>query len=114
MELVHARNVRFLYKAILKLHRGLPKELQIIGNGYVRDEFKRHKSCTPHETELFISEWTKYAVSLAEQLKLKGVNMKQFGVQLDEDRIEQMRDDQLYQLYELMVAAKGENAIEHQ
>lgn len=40
----HARRVQILYKSILKLHRGLPAEIQELGNNYVRDEFKRHKN----------------------------------------------------------------------
>ncbi|KAG7189222.1 hypothetical protein KM043_008785 [Ampulex compressa] len=61
-----------LYKTILRLHRGLPVELQPLGNNYVRDEFRRHKSCTQEETIVFLDEWTEYAVSLAKQLGLRG------------------------------------------
>ncbi|XP_049954789.1 succinate dehydrogenase assembly factor 3, mitochondrial-like [Schistocerca serialis cubense] len=88
----HTRcDVRFLYKVIIKLFKGLTEELQIVGYGYVRDEFKRHRS---------------YAVSITEQLKLKGIILEQFGAQLYEDGIDQVRAGQLYQLYELMTAAK--------
>lgn len=54
----HVRRVRLLYKTILKLHRGMPPELQILGNNYVKDEFRRHKKCKPNEAELFMSEWS--------------------------------------------------------
>lgn len=54
----HIRRVRSLYKTILKLHKGLPEELQIIGNSYAKDEFKRHKKCNPAETTVFMDEWT--------------------------------------------------------
>lgn len=54
----HTQKVRLLYKTILKLHRGMPPELQIIGDNYVKDEFKRHKKCTPDEAEIFIKEWS--------------------------------------------------------
>ncbi|KAJ8969346.1 hypothetical protein NQ317_011041 [Molorchus minor] len=63
---------KILYKTILKLHRGLPSEMQIIGTNYVRDEFKRHKSCNSNEAEIFINEWACYALTLADQLGLKG------------------------------------------
>lgn len=52
------QRVRTLYKLILRLHRGLPEELQIIGTNYTRDEFKRHKKCNPQEANIFMSEWT--------------------------------------------------------
>lgn len=54
----HVQRVRVLYKLILKLHRGLPEELQIIGTNYARDEFKRHKKCAPQEAAVFMNEWT--------------------------------------------------------
>jgi len=46
-----------LYKTILKLHRGLPTELQVMGNSYARDEFKRHKTCNVAEASAFMVEW---------------------------------------------------------
>lgn len=58
MNYTHAQKVRILYKNILKLHRGLPKELQILGSNYTRDEFKRHKKCNEKEAEIFMNEWT--------------------------------------------------------
>ena len=58
MTYTQLQKVRILYKLILKLHRGLPKELQLIGTNYARDEFKRHKKCPPHEANIFMKEWT--------------------------------------------------------
>jgi len=57
-ELNHIRKVRLLYKTILRLHRGLPKELQELGQKYVQDEFRRHKNCNPKEAQTFMFEWT--------------------------------------------------------
>lgn len=54
----HVQRVRLLYKTILRLHRGLPKELQELGQTYVRDEFKRHKNCNAKETQIFMLEWS--------------------------------------------------------
>lgn len=34
----HARRVRTLYKSILRLHRGLPVEIQELGNNYAKGE----------------------------------------------------------------------------
>lgn len=58
MSFTHVQKVRLLYKTILKLHRGLPKELGILGTNYTRDEFRRHKSCGHKEAEIFLQEWT--------------------------------------------------------
>jgi Complex1_LYR-like len=74
----HVRRVRTLYKSIMKLHRGLPAELQALGNNYAKgelisevfcilinntkspDEFKRHKDLKTEapEVTVFMFEWT--------------------------------------------------------
>lgn len=54
----HTQRVRILYKTILKLHKGLPEELQILGTNYIRDEFKRHKKVNTMEADIFVNEWT--------------------------------------------------------
>lgn len=53
----HVQRVRILYKSILKLHRGLPTEVQELGNQYVRDEFKRHKTLKESDDQLKIFMW---------------------------------------------------------
>lgn len=58
MTYTYTQKVRFLYKSILKLHRGLPEDLQILGTNYTREEFKRHKKCNQKEAEIFMNEWT--------------------------------------------------------
>lgn len=58
MSFTNQQRVRILYKTILRLHRGLPQELQILGTNYTKDEFKRHKSCNAEEAEVFVNEWT--------------------------------------------------------
>lgn len=42
----------------------MPEELQLLGNNYARDEFKRHKKCNETEAKIFMVEWTNYAVFL--------------------------------------------------
>lgn len=98
------QKVKTLYKLILKLHRGLPKELQIIGTSYARDEFKRHKSCTPTEADIFMREWTNYAITLASQLGMKSTNV---GDELPSELIDNLSDEQVVQLHELMEAAQA-------
>ncbi|XP_015604622.1 succinate dehydrogenase assembly factor 3, mitochondrial [Cephus cinctus] len=108
ISLTHVQRIRLLYKTIMKLHRGLPMEIQPLGNNYVRDEFRRHKTCNPAEAQIFMTEWANYAMTLADQLGLRGVHTaKPIGQDLNIKDVEELRDEQIYQLYELMVAATG-------
>ena len=50
--------VRALYKAILRLHRGLPLQMRALGDQYVKDEFRRHKDVPVPEAQIFMNEWT--------------------------------------------------------
>lgn len=54
----HTSRIRVLYKAILRLHRGLPLELRALGDQYVKDEFKRHKDCDKQFIPTFVGSWT--------------------------------------------------------
>ncbi|XP_029044495.1 succinate dehydrogenase assembly factor 3, mitochondrial [Osmia bicornis bicornis] len=104
----HTQRVRILYKTILRLHRGLPVEIQPLGNSYVRDEFRRHKNCDEVAALTFLNEWTDYAVMLAKQLGIKGPHTaKPLGQDLKQEDLDKFRDEQVYQLYELMNAATG-------
>ena len=55
--LTHVQRVRLLYKTCLRLHRGLPTQMQIIGDAYVKDEFKRHKAADQMQTKAFMEAW---------------------------------------------------------
>ncbi|EPB69565.1 ACN9 family protein [Ancylostoma ceylanicum] len=48
----------YLYKRILRLHYGLPPPARLMGDTYVKDEFRRHKDASPEHTAVFINEWT--------------------------------------------------------
>ena len=54
----HTSRVRVLFKAILRLHRGMPQELKALGDQYVKDEFRRHKDADPQFVPVFMNEWT--------------------------------------------------------
>ncbi|XP_063698980.1 succinate dehydrogenase assembly factor 3, mitochondrial [Culicoides brevitarsis] len=104
----HVQKVRLLYKTILRLHRGLPPELQVLGNEYTREEFKRHKNCSPMEAQTFMSTWAGYAIDLAGQLGIRGKPPTgKIGKEIDPELLENMRDEQVAQLYELLKASKG-------
>lgn len=56
--LQHRVTVLRLYKTILRLHRSLPDELRELGNQYVREEFRRHKTAEPQYVTNFMVEWS--------------------------------------------------------
>ncbi|XP_045469701.1 succinate dehydrogenase assembly factor 3, mitochondrial [Harmonia axyridis] len=107
----HLRQVRLLYKVILKLNRGLPSALKELGNTYVRDEFKRHKNCDQDQAKIFMTEWTNYALDLSNQLGVKGIKegLSGVGKSLTEEELEKFNDDQILQLYDLLTAAKSKD-----
>ncbi|XP_059140275.1 succinate dehydrogenase assembly factor 3, mitochondrial-like [Physella acuta] len=100
----HVIKIRALYKALMKLHRGLPLEFQQIGNSYVRAEFQAHKSAQAENAEIFVREWTKYYVTLAKQLGAVKKN-QELGLHLSPEMLENFSDEQLGQLYELFKEA---------
>ncbi|KZR98715.1 Succinate dehydrogenase assembly factor 3, mitochondrial [Daphnia magna] len=103
----HVQRVRLLYKTILRIHRGLPLEIKAIGDQYVKDEFKRHRKCQPHEINPFMTGWVDYAVTLSKQLSVSQLKKKSpiLGRHLTQEELETFKDDQVYQLHELMQEA---------
>ncbi len=91
-----------LYRHILRLHRLLPSEMRIIGDNFVKPEFKRHSKVTDHAIlETFYTEWASYSEFLFKQsVKANSVG-KSFGAKIDLKRLSQFNDDQLYNLMEL-------------
>ncbi|MBW04445.1 Succinate dehydrogenase assembly factor 3, mitochondrial, partial [Eschrichtius robustus] len=57
MSVRHVSRVRALYRRILLLHRVLPPDLKALGDQYVKDEFRRHKTVGSDEAERFLQEW---------------------------------------------------------
>lgn len=82
------------------MHRGLPSDFRLLGDSYCRDEFKRHKGCSKAEADVFLGEWTSYAITLAKQLS-KRTAFQSFGVDLKEDQLDDFKAEQVVQLYEL-------------
>ncbi|XP_007440973.1 succinate dehydrogenase assembly factor 3, mitochondrial [Python bivittatus] len=104
----HVFRVRTLYKKILQLHRVLPPELKALGDQYVKDEFRRHKSISLQEAQNFLQEWENYAMMLwqqANQHAQNATNQPHFGAHLSEEKLNALRDEQLGQLQELMQEA---------
>lgn len=95
-----------LYKLILRLHCGLPKEVHLIGDEYVKDEFRRHKNASPEKVALFLKEWTRYCMVLSKQLSSRGIAKGIIGINLDSSLLDHLQSEQLLQLYKLKLEAK--------
>ncbi|XP_004677170.1 PREDICTED: succinate dehydrogenase assembly factor 3, mitochondrial [Condylura cristata] len=104
----HVLRVRTLYRRILALHRVLPPDLKALGDQYVKDEFRRHKTVGSDEAQRFLQEWEAYAEMLWQQANENRQNSTEkacFGTTLPEERLNDFRDEQIGQLQELMLEA---------
>jgi len=66
----------------------------------VRDEFKRHKQANEVQAVIFMSEWTKYYVTLANQMG-RDAKKRPLGEGLTEEKLNEFTEEQIGQLYEL-------------
>nr|XP_040045415.1 succinate dehydrogenase assembly factor 3, mitochondrial [Gasterosteus aculeatus aculeatus] len=102
----HVSSVRSLYKRILVLHRFLPIDLRALGDQYVKDEFRRHKGASAEEAKGFMSEWKNYKDTLQTQVLESAGGQKRsvkFGANLSDGTLGSFQEDQIGQLYELML-----------
>ena len=119
--LTHVQRVRILYKTCLRLHRGLPTQMQIIGDAYVKDEFKRHKKIdNPAQIASFMEAWAvrislsisvnsfdfcpfqKYALTISQQIDAKqSAYGGSIGEALKAEDLDLFTGEQLAQLFEL-------------
>lgn len=77
-----------------------------VTNSYAKEEFKRHKDASEAHSQLFMKEWTKYYVTLSNQIG-RDARKRPIGKQLDEQLLDEFADDQLVQLHELYKELKG-------
>ncbi|XP_039977486.1 succinate dehydrogenase assembly factor 3, mitochondrial isoform X1 [Xiphias gladius] len=108
----HVSRVRSLYKRILVMHRFLPIDLRALGDQYVKDEFRRHKRSSPEEVKSFMTEWEQYKDTLQTQvLESAGEQFSsvKFGANLSEGKFSEFQDEQIGQLYELMLESTKPN-----
>ncbi|KAJ5225818.1 hypothetical protein N7468_007043 [Penicillium chermesinum] len=90
-----------LYRRILRVHRKLDPEMRVLGDSYVKKEFRAHKTAeNPLHIIGFLTEWQLYAQ------KLEGDSWK--GEKLDKAKLDKLSDQQLGQLMELMQAIRNE------
>ncbi|KAM9650419.1 succinate dehydrogenase assembly factor 3, mitochondrial [Trichechus inunguis] len=109
----HVFRVRALYRRLLLLHRVLPPDLKSLGDQYVKDEFRRHKTVGSDEAQRFLQEWEEYAAVLWQQAKesrqQNSPEKSHFGTPLPEEKLNDFRDEQIGQLQELMREATKPN-----
>ncbi|WKY12930.1 hypothetical protein Q1695_004054 [Nippostrongylus brasiliensis] len=102
----------YLYKRILRLHCGLPPPARLVGDSYVKDEFRRHKDASPEHTAIFINEWTNYCITLAKQLSSSGIVKGFIGKaslriqDLEPEKLDSFADEQLRQLLDLKLESE--------
>ncbi|EEY64386.1 uncharacterized protein PITG_02974 [Phytophthora infestans T30-4] len=89
-----------LYKHILTLHRQkLEPHMRVLGDQYLRDEFKRHKSAASKFVPLFLREWEEYAAVMADK-------KDRFGQELSTEDKRLLDGEQKVKLRSLQDAAK--------
>ncbi|KAI3635425.1 hypothetical protein MIR68_006063 [Amoeboaphelidium protococcarum] len=97
-----------LYAKILRLHLQLPPAMKYLGDQYAKDEFRRHIECDPAFVPPFLNEWSNYARTLEQQLRLsqnaninKNNGQESFNSTLGKSigaRLSSFSDEQLGQL----------------
>ncbi|EON68903.1 hypothetical protein W97_08161 [Coniosporium apollinis CBS 100218] len=84
-----------LYRRVLRAHRKLPVEMRVLGDEYVKSEFKAHQDIeNPVHIIGFLTEWQMYAQ------QIEGDSWH--DEKMDRSKIDKMSDQQIGQMYELM------------
>eukprot|EP01027_Heterolobosea_sp_BB2_P022571 GEZU01033264.1.p1 GENE.GEZU01033264.1~~GEZU01033264.1.p1 ORF type:complete len:166 (+),score=43.85 GEZU01033264.1:92-589(+) len=95
------RNARSLYRRIMKLHhRKLPAIMRVLGNDYVREEWKLHKKATAAQAQQFIIKWEEYYDFVEKQ------PAQNIGRDLHDDEASKLTTEQRVQLTKLKEEAK--------
>ncbi|EPE07974.1 acn9 family protein [Ophiostoma piceae UAMH 11346] len=89
-----------LYRRLLRAHRKyLPADMRVLGDEYIKAEFRAHRKVDNAQHLIgFLTEWQLYAQ------KIEGDAW--VGEKLDPQKVSKMNDQQVGQLYELMMAIK--------
>jgi hypothetical protein len=95
MNISHKIKVLSLYRSIFKLHKVKLNELQLyLGNEYVRNEFKLHKTAkNPMHISQFMNEWENYLSILK--------NEKEISKELTNEEKNNLTEEQKKQLEKL-------------
>jgi len=95
-----------LFRAILKEHRNkLPSHMRMLGDDYVRNEFKQHKTAKPEQLTMFFTAWDNY-------LELMHKQEGRFGRDLDEDTKSNLNEEQVAKLKDLKAEATNFDSVQ--
>ncbi|KAI8827167.1 uncharacterized protein EV422DRAFT_29245 [Fimicolochytrium jonesii] len=100
-----------IYRSIRRLHKDLPPALRLVGNNYIRDEFRRHRTADAAFVSHFTAEWARYRDELASQIesqRRRDAEEVVIGRKLTREELDALSDEQVGQLSELRTAARGE------
>merc|ERR1711916_405331 len=104
--MAHRTRVLALYRNILRVHRRvLPQEMRILGDEYVPDEFKRHKTASATYVRSFLKEWHVYLRDLRKQARAR-----EFGKELDAETLVKLSPEQRQQLDLLKEASSSSSS----
>ncbi|ORX33419.1 hypothetical protein BD324DRAFT_639720 [Kockovaella imperatae] len=96
-----------LYRRLLRAHRGLPDDMRFMGDAYIKSEFRATRtSDNPIHIIAFLSQWKLYLEEVEQSATEAGKAAPFKGRRLEVDKIEQLSEEQIGQLYELMHATK--------
>ncbi|TLD29314.1 hypothetical protein PspLS_03795 [Pyricularia sp. CBS 133598] len=90
-----------LYRRLFRAHRKhLPPEMRVLGDEYIKAEFRAHRNVdNPAHLIGFLTEWQLYAQ------QVEGESWQ--GEKIDQAKVEKLSEQQVGQLYELMMAIKA-------
>lgn len=93
-----------LYRSILREHkRRLPPQMKALGDTYVKQEFRLHKTAKPEHLNRFIQSWENYLTTL--QTQSKG----NIGANIDVDDVSRMTEEQKQKMRNLMDTTTRKN-----
>lgn len=89
-----------LYRRLLRGHRKyLPHDMRLLGDEYIKSEFRAHRKVdNPMHIIGFLTEWQMYAQ------QIEGENWR--GEKMDKAKVDKMSDEQVAQMYELMISIR--------
>ncbi|KAG9296002.1 hypothetical protein G9A89_011854 [Geosiphon pyriformis] len=103
-----------LYRHILRTHRILPPALRVLGNDYVKSEFRLHRDIeNPIQIVGFLGQWQLYLETLQKQIQEAPLKRNETGEiivtgkKFDNDTLDKFSEQQLGQLYVLREEAKS-------
>eukprot|EP01094_Clydonella_sp_ATCC50884_P011272 TRINITY_DN2107_c0_g2_i1.p2 TRINITY_DN2107_c0_g2~~TRINITY_DN2107_c0_g2_i1.p2 ORF type:complete len:108 (-),score=36.53 TRINITY_DN2107_c0_g2_i1:509-832(-) len=61
-----------LYRSVLRSHHALPPFMRVLGDTYVREEWRKHRGAGPQFVQAFTRQWEEYAMAVRGAQKAGG------------------------------------------